>query len=72
MGEGDKVVEKEGHSAKADTNKKNPASITSTTGKTLQACGEERLVEGGAIMSELAIKTIPTNANIVANLATTR
>ena len=42
--------------AKAETTKGNPVNITSTTNKTLQTCEAERLVEGGAIMSNHAIK----------------
>ena len=72
MGEGDKVVEKEGHSAKADTNKKNPASITSTTGKTSQTHEEECLADGGAIMRDRVVKTTPLRAVAVANSTTMR
>ena len=55
--EGDKVVEEEANSTKADTTKNNSVNIISTTGKTLQTHEVERLVEGGEIMPDQADKT---------------
>ena len=54
---------------KAKTAKGSPMNTTST-GKTSQPRGEERLEEGGAIMPVQAVKTTPSSANIVANSAT--
>ena len=53
--EGDKVVEEEANSTKADTTKNNPINTTST--KTSQTREEECLEEGGEIMPDQADKT---------------
>ena len=72
MEEGDKGVEEEADSAEADTTKKNPDNTTSTTGKMLQMHEAERLVEGGAIMTDQADKTTLSSVDTMANLASTR
>ena len=68
--EGDKVVEEEANSTKADTTKNNPINTTST--KTSQTREEECLEEGGEIMPDQADKTTPSSLDTGANLATRR
>jgi hypothetical protein len=71
--EGDKVVEEEADSAKSDTTRNNTENTTSTTSKMFQTHEAECLVEGGAIMSYQADKTVtPFNVDTVANSAIRR
>ena len=67
MEKGYKIVEEKAILTKAITTRNNPRDKIPTTGKTLQTRGVECLDEGGAIMLDRANKTVPSNADNVAN-----